>query len=297
MSPISADRAAAKLKELSGRFERKPDGCVYHYTSLAGLTNILASEAIYCSDYRQLNDRTEFHFGMEVLESMVAARAPLLGLSEEHTRKMLEHLCKLREGNFHLSIFCASWCLWPNDLTLWRGYAQLDGVSIGFSVDALSKLAEEQGFACGAARYYDTGKFGAWFDEQLRELSDGLVRMREEENRVRANTLNRPGPVDGIIRAQQHHNIDRWIGEVSSFVKRPDFKGEQEWRCIYVWQEAPMRKQPTIKVRPSGARAIPFIELPLPKGDSIVKKVVIGPSPPCRSEFRSCDATEPSMGL
>lgn len=285
--PITPEAAAANLRALSERFARKPDGLVYHYTNLASLAGILDSQAIHCSDYRQLNDRSEFHFGMNILESLVANRAPQLGLSQERTLKMLGHLADLRQGNFHLSIFCASWCLWPNDLTLWRAYAAQDGVCIGFSRGELTKLAEHLGFACGPVRYYDAPQFREWFDLQLRELCDGLDRMDQNEDRIRAEVQNPHEHFDLMLGAQRHDHTDRWIGEVSSIVKRPDFAGEQEWRCVYVRGENPMRRQPAIKIRTSGTRAVPYIELPIEKGDSLIRRVVIGPSSRAQENFEA----------
>lgn len=285
--PITAEEAAAKLKAFDDQFKREPDGLVYHYTSVAGLAGILNSQALYCSDYRQLNDRTEFHFGMEVLEAMVANRASELGLSQERILKMLEHLAHLRQGHFHMSIFCASWCLWPDDLTLWRAYAPQDGVSIGFSVKELAKLADDQGFACGYARYYGARYFSEWFDEQLRELRDGLDRMNAEEARIKVEVKNPHEHFQMMLDAQRHDNTDRWIGELSTLVKHPHFMAENEWRCVYVWREAPMRRQPDIKFRTSGTRAVPYIELPIHKDSSLIKRVVVGPSARARQNFEA----------
>lgn len=285
--PITPEAAAIKLRGFDNQFKREPDGLVYHYTSLAGLAGILQSQALFCSDYRQLNDRTEFHFGMEVLESMVATRAPELGLSQERTLKMLEHLADLRQGHFHMSIFCASWCLWPDDLTLWRAYAPQDGVCIGFSVQELAKLADEQGFACGYARYYGARYFAEWFDEQLRELQDGLNRMDAEEASLKSAVQSPPEHFEMMLNAQRHDNTDRWIGELSSLVKHPHFSAENEWRCVYVWREAPRRRQPVIKFRTAGTRAVPYIELPIDKANSPIKRIVVGPSARAKQNFEA----------
>lgn len=235
--PITLEDAAAKLKAFDEQFRRVPDGLVYHYTSLATFAAILQSGALHCSEYRQLNDSTEFHFGMEILESMVATRAMQIGLSQERMQRMLEHLADLKQGHLHMSIFCASWCLWPNDLNLWRAYAPQDGVCIGFSVDELQTLAAQNGFASGYACYYGTRYFEDWFDEQLRELRDGLDRMAAEEARIKADAQHPNKHFQRMLDIQRHDNIDRWIGELSSLVKHPHFSSEYEWRCVYVWRE------------------------------------------------------------
>lgn len=295
--PITPEQAAAKLMAFDEQFKREPDGLVYHYTSLAGLAGILQSRALFCSDYRQLNDRTEFHFGMEVLESTIGKRAPELSFSQERTRKMLEHLADLRQGNFYMSIFCASWCLWPDDLTLWRAYAPRDGVCIGFSIEELTKLAEAQGFACGYARYYSTRHFSEWLNEQLRELKDGMDRMDAEEVRINRDVQNPPEYFQMMLDSQRHDNTDRWVGEVSSLVKHPHFSAENEWRCVYVWREAPMRRQPEIKIRTSRTRAVPYIELTFEKNFSPIKRVLVGPSPRSGQNFEAAARLSRSWGF
>lgn len=284
--PITPKDAAAKLSAYSRRFLRKPDGMVYHYTTLADLAGILSSEALYCSDYRQLDDDSEFHFGMEILEAQVATRGTELGLTPEQSSRMLEHLANLRRGHFHISIFTTSFCLWPDDLTLWRAYAAQDGVCIGFCLDELRKHAEGLGFVCGAVRYYDAPRFQEWFDEQLREMKDNIQHKEENASSLVVGDENQ-ALASILVNGMKHRNTDRWIAEVSSLVKRPDFSAEQEWRCIYAWLSNPMRAQPRIAVRSSGTRAIPFVELPVKKGASLIKRIIIGPSPRAIQNFHA----------
>lgn len=58
-----------------------------------------------------------------------------------------------------------------------------------------------------------------------------------------------------------------------------------------------MRRQPDIKFRTSGTRAVPYIELPIHKDSSLIKRVVVGPSAHARQNFEAAARLSRSWGF
>jgi hypothetical protein len=57
---------------------QSPPGCVYHYTSAAGLNGIVTQRALRATNYSFLNDPTELAYGRSVVQRILAQEGPLL---------------------------------------------------------------------------------------------------------------------------------------------------------------------------------------------------------------------------
>lgn len=269
-----------KLQLWSQDYQRRIDGNVYHYTSAAALGGILSSRAIYCTDYRQLNDTTELGIGFEVLEAVIASKAQGIGISSENINDMLDHLALLKRAPMHISMFVASFSSHGNDLTQWRAYAPVHGVSIGFDLKALRRIAAEQHFIHGSVRYLGAPLFHEFLDVQLAEMKKGLEKTAENEATLRKQSADQPAEhVDLSIRFQRSGNLERWIGEVAGLLKNPDFRSEEEWRCVFIHRLNTIQPQKRMNFRKSGPKTIRFVELDLSQKDlnELIKKVIIGP--------------------
>ena len=84
-----ADRWYKQFKQERKATRTPQDNVVYHYTSLASLQKIVETTKIFATDYRLLNDKTEFQYGLQVLEVMLRRRGQALG----------HHFGRLRVGS------------------------------------------------------------------------------------------------------------------------------------------------------------------------------------------------------
>jgi len=247
---------------------------VYHYTSLATLPNIVESSTIHCTDHAFLNDAGEVTLGLSAIDGLVAKFGKTVGMSDDMTNMVRQQIALLQNGRHHLSIYCASWSLMPNDLSQWRAYAPKDGVSIGFRKKELEQAAARGGFVFGPVVYIGSPEYEPWMVEQLRELKIGLEQtasMRSElEVRV-ATDLERL-----MFITQESNNLDRFLTSVSGLVKSPEFGLEREWRCVRAdIDNAPPKRLPIkYRLRPPGC--VPYVELSFPT--SAIDEIVIGPN-------------------
>src|SRR5580658_3744526 len=95
---------------------------LFHYTSADGLDGILRSKQLWCTDYRFLDDPSEFIYARQVL------KARLKSHDEELSKIFFE------KEKFILGVaphYVASLCEDGDMLDLWRGYTQIPG---GFSL-------------------------------------------------------------------------------------------------------------------------------------------------------------------
>lgn len=271
-----------KLRNWSQSFDRPFNGNVYHYTSSAALNGMLSSRSMFCTDYRQLNDATELSSGFEVVEAFIAARGDEAGISTADIDEALDHLAMLRRAPLHMSMFAASFSFHGNDLSQWRAYAPCQGVSIGFRLSSLERLATEQHFVCGPVRYVGARHFSEWCMAQMAEMKEGLEKAAESEARLREQASGDPQQqVDLMVLYQRSGNLERWIGEVAGLLKNADFRSEAEWRCVFVHRQNTIQPQKTMRFRNSGTKVVRFVELDFSQADlnELIAEVIIGPGP------------------
>lgn len=282
-------------------FEKPFDGNVYHYTSAAALHGIVTSRTIFCTDYRQLNDTTELSTGFEVIEAAMAAQGEEAGISRDDIDDILDHLALLRLAPpMHISMFAASFSLHGNDLSQWRSYAPSSGVSIGFRLPALQRLAIRQRFVCGPVQYLGADSFSDWLAEQIAAVQEGLKESAINEDILRKQACNEPADsVELMIQAQRSGSLERWIGEVAGLVKNADFRSEAEWRCVFVHRLNTTQNQKPFRFRSSGAKVIRFVELDLSPVDlnELIDRVIIGPGPTGRETFAAVADVLRSVGV
>ncbi|MFT3730800.1 MAG: DUF2971 domain-containing protein [Hyphomicrobium sp.] len=297
---LTKSEGEAKLQLWSKSFERPFNENVYHYTNAAALGAILSSRTMYCTDYRQLNDTTELCTGFEVVEALIAARGEEVGISIDDMDNALDHLALLRHAPLHMSMFTASFSFHGNDLTQWRAYAPSQGVSIGFRLASLERLAVEQNFVCGPVRYLGAPNFNEWLGAQLDGMKNGLVKSTINEKAVREQASNDPAEfVDLIIQAQRSGNLERSVAEIAGLLKNPDFRSEAEWRCVFVHRQNTHQPQKPVSFRSAGLKVVRFVELDLSQADlnELIAEVIVGPGSSGEETFATVSDLLRSAGV
>lgn len=282
--------ALVQLDGLGLEYNRISDRLVYHYTDLAGLRGIIESEGVWASDYRFLNDRTEFTFGLEILEMVLAYGEGTETWSEDLRQRVLISIAMMIRGHGTWYVLSASFCRKGNVLSQWRAYGRRDGaIAIGFDLKHLMERACEQAFVCGRVHYYwaeaygrpEDERFSSWLRERCRELPTRLEQAAQLELGSEDETLGEEVR-ERLISGRQTSAIERWIAEVAAFIKHPAFSEEVEWRCVTVEQpRGVLGGERQILDRPAGAKVIPYVNFDLSEAEGIylgIRQLVIGPT-------------------
>lgn len=118
-----------------------PGGCVYHYTTVAGLQGIVETNCLHASAAYFLNDTSELEYGRKILGSVLEQwEDDHLEARDELSMELVSDLrAKItdddgREALVH-SVYLACFCQRDNVLSQWRAYGQAGGYSIGFPVE------------------------------------------------------------------------------------------------------------------------------------------------------------------
>lgn len=248
------------------------------------MRGILESCAFFCTDYRFMNDKTEFVFGLDVAELMLLECSAIVGLAKADVSDVLDRIAILRRGGRDVSVYCASWSAHENDLSQWRAYAPQDGVCLGFDAQMLTTLAHNQGFSSGPVLYFGESDFDEWFLNQAKSLKS-LLEIQEPPLIRYADDYDGPKGEEiqmHVAAAHRQAILCKWIGQVCAAIKHPDFSCEREWRVTFVHVLNGFWKVPKIKTRQSAFRAVPYIDLSIATTsknfNGLIREVHLGPS-------------------
>ncbi|SHG52265.1 DUF2971 domain-containing protein [Cognatishimia maritima] len=124
---------------------------LWHYTTANTLADILRSQCLLATDFRDLNDAKEIVHAIEIIEGFDKLRrhgptnAFIFSENVEAAYKSIVEDFKTRFAYGQVICFSSK----PDDLTMWRGYGRVvsgvpsDSVAIGFDVSDLRRLCGE----------------------------------------------------------------------------------------------------------------------------------------------------------
>lgn len=111
---------------------------IYHYTDLNGLKGIIENHSLWATNMYFLNDAAEIHHGMAAFGNA------LNYLDDEISQQSIKILRNALDGQrLHQAIhdYSISFCLHPDLLSQWRGYAGAQGVCLEFDREELEKTS------------------------------------------------------------------------------------------------------------------------------------------------------------
>lgn len=257
-------------KWIDDAFETKPSiipELVYHYTDAAGLKGMLENGKIWATDHRFLNDKNELvHFRS-------AANDTLKGVMEKASSERTKALCRsaLRYGEMAWTYdnFIFSLSQEADDLSQWRGYAREGrGFTLGFDAAELIKISDSVSFSCGF------GKVEYNYDRQTKTLerviSDFDTELKGYLSKYKASDLEE-NPEDVAART-----LDAVIEFRAAISKHQSFAAEKEWRLVGMVSR--LEPEITVKVRTSGDRLVPYIEVGSDSSDKLpIASIGVGP--------------------
>jgi hypothetical protein len=240
---------------------------LYHYTNAVGLQGILASKSLWMSDYRFLNDTSEFHYGRNfVAEAIRRFEVDLKAISVEAWR-LLESL-RSKSTPSGVVALVGSLSTEGDLLSQWRGYNGGKGFSVGINADWLTQNADAQGFSLFPIRYkQDEQNTSA--DEAVRLLLSML------EDHLRGD----PTRVSEVVTKWWQRAL-----EVALAFKNEHFREECEYRLASIGQGWPTG----VQVRPSSAGLVPYLPCQLdkvminnrvfPPNNFGIERIIVGPA-------------------
>ncbi|MCM0648650.1 DUF2971 domain-containing protein [Clostridium swellfunianum] len=240
---------------------------LYHYTSINGLMGILEEKSFRISQANFLNDSLEIKYIKECVRNTIE------GMNIKNS-ELFDELCDyigMAEHEFNWdpsfwanNAYILSLSENPDSLMLWSYYSKFDGYNLG--IDFYKLL-----HSCDRDRIINLhGKVIYDEYEQSRRVRDKINGILDIYNKYAACLP------DGDLRTIRKHLIERFIlkmGIYSLFFKHPSFKHEEEYRLV---SNIYLDLNP--KFRNSNGVIIPYIQLPIEKGNFLpVKTITIGP--------------------
>lgn len=205
--------------------KKVPPQTLYHYTSGAGLRGILASNSLWFTEYKFLNDATELEYGaslaLEIAQDIVHS----------------SDLKTFRSDVESAEIYCFMTCFCEADdlLSQWRGYSKdTVGYSVGFNTNVFERDPKI---------------------ELLSVLYDKSEQRKLLEGEIKAWNSSRDKDI--------FNRVDTSSDLLSAVFrcKNPAFSEEREWRLIYAWNGwrpgmGPLGR----KFRDAGKFMVPYLE-------------------------------------
>lgn len=234
---------------------------IYHYTDLNGLKGIIENNSLWATNLFFLNDRQELLHGMECIKESLPHLADELGA---RYISLINNAMEYFDLKLSKKIYNISFCLEPELLSQWRGYASSQGVCLEFNSDDLLWALDFGECECQAGKVIYT-EAGATFDAK----NEAIAFFKKLENVDDIELRNVFEPVHAA----------NFASRVTPFFKHHSFREEKEFRiAIYKYNYLN-----DIKFRTNNYGLIPYIEVKTDKngvygGKLPLDKVTIGPS-------------------
>ena len=279
---------------------------LYHYTSQAGLLGIIASDSIWATDIRALNDWTEFRHVFTTASMQLLVDAFKSGLPDDidaDAKKMVtEHV--LAERNFPKlleiikadppygepkGVFVCSFTAAGDLLSQWRGYSHSSqGFSLGFDTRLLKKQLESVHTPETPTELVECVYDEATTHERIRDLgkkaAEGFRDLRQRDEIVPPSFCTLLSPSENYRKHVYYLEKSFTFATVPFFraaaqFKHPGFQEEREWRVLYsaFWKSLSPH---TVKFRNGQFGPTAYVEIPLglhTPATCPLRRIVIGP--------------------
>jgi hypothetical protein len=262
--------------------ENKVAEPLYHYTNAAGLRGIFESQQLWFTDYRHLNDPSEFLHGLEFARDV--ARRLKTGKDERAKFFLDQFIANFRRETFDkgFEFYIASFSRDRNDLGQWRAYADNgQGFAIGFAprlFEVVEDLPPDKPpEAVGAVKYTLEDVNTLYLAPILEAAQLFLSAAITNADLIKDDNIRLPFTLEMILRL---------MGTLimrSLVTKHPAYEHEREVRLMIMGREAQLSHY--VKTRFRGSEIVPYIPQPWPAREpGSVVEIVIGPAAPPDTE-------------
>jgi hypothetical protein len=257
------------------------------------------SKAIFATDVRFLNDRTEFIHAREVATHVIAETAEYganFFPARDHSKKVVD--LAFERGMLSASriqVFVASFSEAEDQLSQWRGYAQgSSGVSLAFDLTGLRPPVHTDTLVTLAPCVYHTEEKKKLLREALSHFVgeaqgywNSAFKAAEPSFRAGSRTtgqaiidkiMSSPEFTADITRAVVKTQAD--LLRIAALSKDESFHEEREWRLVLPVDAGKTTFKNPPRFRPASTTLIPYIAHPFsPDPDAVLplKDVILGP--------------------
>ncbi len=281
---------------------------LYHYTDQVGLLGILEKKAIWATHVRYLNDATEWIRGLEIyrqcieeavdkgeVERTVHLLYPNIreSLVLEASQALRTFLQQLTDPLDDVHCFVTSFCEprvnkfnsneWVgDDLSQWRGYSGgSGGFAIGFDPSIFVRRIGSMGGSPDGGPL-----FGACiYDENIqrsayKEIVSELLKLEVDFELKVSQELSDESEHLETYSSEKLRIIGKLVATIAR-TKDSGFESEREWRLVRLQT----KEHTSVSFRNGKSSIIPYLPIPLTheiEELSIIKRVVVGPSPRAR---------------
>ena len=255
---------------------------LWHYTSYAGFQGIVTSKTIWATEYRFLNDRTEFFHAKDLAQVLVNEEPEYIG-EQFPARDMLRKAVNgafntgyLHEGR--LRIMVASFSEEGDQLSQWRGYADNSrGISIGFDLrhirppsnigtavtfaPCLYKQADKSALLKSAFAYYRNGLQGWW--DSMKDIAREKAKSSDVDPQSVTQLISEHSKeLDEVIR-RGYTNLQFDLLRIAPLLKDEGFSEEKEWRLVLPQETIMLPTKHPLEFRATRDTLIPYVAYPL----------------------------------
>ena len=204
---------------------------LFHYTDAEGLIGILNSSSFWMTNLRYMNDLSELQYATDLIAVVLESKS-----SEYASNDVLSAFFRRMKNTFSpfeggTEVFATCFCENGNLLSQWRTYGgQGGGYAIGIDFFHLVRFMSKQCFL----RKVIYGQ-----DEQQRIIMNVIDETCTLLNEMTSKQDVKQVDSDNTL-PQFCLFLNRILGEYIFSFKHPDFKQEQEWRLVYIWDCNPI---------------------------------------------------------
>ncbi|MDY6790526.1 MAG: DUF2971 domain-containing protein [Thermodesulfobacteriota bacterium] len=257
--------------KLEAHLSVAPPAKLYHYTSTEAFRCIVEHKKIWATDAFYMNDNQEILHALNLFQETCRSLAKS---KVDHELAFLEKL--LGELNFQKTdqphIFTVSFSASRDQLSQWRAYTRNGGYALAFNGDALSHVADTQGYRLVKCVYQQKEKI-----QLIEEYLDAKLSVSAVDPDILAVTT----AIDFL--------------EIAAMMKHQGFAEENEWRLI---STSSRLKVENIEYRSALRYLIPYLEVDIgttnipqlndPRDYIGINEVLVGPVPEPELSWRSC---------
>lgn len=234
---------------------------LYHYTSAGGIKGIIEHNCIWATHYNYLNDPNEIKYGLNLIKQVIEEDHSFIE-EVKNASSMIAELLEdeeTRRDTFQKDIYITSFCEKENLLGQWReygrkgkGYCVCFKNSSDFIIGAHWEDNKDKSYIlpCLSPKpvlyeYNEQKKFiQKLFKETVIEFHKDMIEIHKE------------GGEDLSFKVLLHYILDL-CKAIIPYIKKEEFKNENEWRIIFT----PDEKTETIKFREQNDYLVPYQEL------------------------------------
>lgn len=266
---------------------------LYHYTDAEGLKGIIDNGSMWFTDVRNLNDPSEFRFGLSLVSK------ELENYENKSNNNLINEFIKFSQNNItklsYNNLFCYISCFSElrDDLNQWRCYRDGgQGYCIGFSdkffeIENLdgacpNKLNEDFLYSYVLPVIYDGKKSIDHYNLFIDKAIVIINKILNDSDKFYNNKeiLNQFG-------RRIHSLIISSTIWYAIITKHPAYEAEKEVRKFIIETEESIRKH--IKTRTRGGEIIPYISVNQPvHQEKMITEIIVGPA----ADQRAVDAVK-----